>query len=90
MMADVNRTLFVSDVNETSMQPDCPNFANLSDPEDVNSDFPSYVEYVCYPFLLLICTIGNVLVITVFSSRRHATSVAVYLTVLALADLGVL
>ena len=93
-MADFNGTLSKSDTNNTGtvrvVFSRCPNFANFSDSSNFSSDSSSYVEFVCYPLLLLFCTIGNGLSLIVFGSRRYASSVTVYLFVLALADLGVL
>ncbi|XP_055346657.1 uncharacterized protein LOC129594108 [Paramacrobiotus metropolitanus] len=49
-----------------------------------------YVIYICYPFLLALCTVGNVLTIFVLAHTKHKGSTNTYMMAVAVANLFIL
>lgn len=64
---------------------------NACNNSGVPVDFPiksfQYLKLVVYPFLLAICTVGNVTVITFLRNKKWHNTVSYYLTAIAIADL---
>lgn len=77
------------DMNQISDVPvveDCPWSTNSSgSPDEFRST--QYVQMTGYPFLLVLCSVGNVLNIIVLSQIRPHQSVIFYLMAIALGDL---
>ena len=79
---DVNST--ISDSNSCDWPPE--EVYNFS----IGYDPTIYVELVCYPILLVLCTVGNILGIIVLSTDVAKTTTNVYLICLAVSDLCIL
>ncbi|OQV11697.1 hypothetical protein BV898_14041 [Hypsibius exemplaris] len=59
--------------------------------QDPPGDHPIHlVETICYPFLFLLCTIGNILNILILKKNRSKTTADIYMTFLAISDLCIL
>lgn len=48
----------------------------------------AYIDYVSYPFLLLIATVGNILNIIIFTKEKPKNAKTVYLIAIACSDFG--
>ncbi|GAU97279.1 hypothetical protein RvY_08604 [Ramazzottius varieornatus] len=68
-------------------------YDQLWDPDEPSEEIKLmvyYVHLIGYPVLLLICTIGNTLSLSVWLRLPHKSSTAIYLTTVAFSDLFVL
>ena len=78
--------------NSSTAIPEASNDCGWNNPVSEYGDTPNtlYVEFVCYPILLLICTLGNVFSLMILLSDKVRTTTTVYLTAVIASDLAVL
>ncbi|OWA54287.1 hypothetical protein BV898_18695 [Hypsibius exemplaris] len=76
--------------NESTSRPSC-NWPVIAYTELTLENAPTlYAELICYPILLFICTIGNIITIVVLRTDAKCSTTNIYLICLALSDLIVL
>ncbi|OWA52344.1 hypothetical protein BV898_16799 [Hypsibius exemplaris] len=76
--------------NESTLRPSC-NWPVIASTEPTLENAPTlYAELICYPILLFICTIGNIITIVVLRTDAKRSTTNIYLICLALSDLIVL